>query len=200
MKTLSVFAKWLLNSARIIGLFSPRLDGVQVVAFDHKGGAASEIRLSERRAHWKEQWEKFVSAISSYADIASSFRLRIAVEPRPYDIVNNTERSLLLLEATKDKRIGVFFDTAHMFVQKEVLEVSIEKLGQEILVMHLADNDGKTDNHSRPGNGSIDWRSVLLTLRTIGYAGYLNVEIGDAENLTNEYLKAREYVENVASS
>jgi sugar phosphate isomerase/epimerase len=184
--------------ARVIGLLSPRLEGAQVVAFDHKGGAAREIKLSERRASWKEQWAKFVSAISDYADVASSFKLKIAVEPRPYDIINNTERCLLLMEATKGKPIGIFFDTAHMFVQKEVLEVSIEKLGQNILVMHLADNDGKTDYHSRPGNGSIDWKSVLSTLRKIGYNGYLNIEIGETENLVKEYLKGREYIESLS--
>jgi len=179
-------------------MLCPVLDGVEVTKFGYKGGAATEVTVHHPRASWREQWERYVSAISEYADIASSFQLNVAIEPRPYDVVNNTERSLLLLNEASQKNVGINFDTGHLFVQKEVLEVSIEKMGQRIFLVHISDNDGRTDYHWAPGKGKIDWGSVLRAFRAIGYTGYLNIEIYGVKNVVGEYLNGRKYIENLA--
>lgn len=181
--------------AKSVTVLSPVLDGIEAISFGHKGGAAEEIRIRSPRASWKDQWEKYVSIASGYTDIASSAQLKVAVEPRPYDVVNNTERFLLLLQEIKSGNIGILFDTAHLFVQREVLEVSIEKLGHNLLALHFGDNDGQVDYHLAPGNGKINWASVLSALKAVGYDGYANIEIGDSDNLVEEYKNAREYLE-----
>ena len=53
----------------------------------------------------------------------------------------------------------------------------IKMLGSSIQVLHLNDNDTKTDQHKTPLTGSIDWKAVMGALEEIGYNGYYNLEL-----------------------
>ena len=50
--------------------------------------------------------------------------------------------------------------------------------GDRLKAMHLADNEGKTDQHMMPyGRGSVDWSAVMGGLKELRYEGLLNLEI-----------------------
>ncbi|HBG76766.1 MAG TPA: hypothetical protein DDW86_07395, partial [Clostridiales bacterium] len=49
-------------------------------------------------------------------------------------------------------------------------------LGSRLKVLHVQDSDGKTDQHTAPFYGNIDWDQLLAGLRDIGYAGELTFE------------------------
>lgn len=53
----------------------------------------------------------------------------------------------------------------------------IRRLGDNIVALHLNDNDGMTDQHKIPMTGNIDWKDVMNALDEIGYHGYYNMEI-----------------------
>ncbi len=52
----------------------------------------------------------------------------------------------------------------------------IRRLGSEVTVLHLNDNDTLTDQHKIPMTGTIDWKDVLDALEEIGYTGIYNME------------------------
>lgn len=53
----------------------------------------------------------------------------------------------------------------------------IRRIGGEISVLHLHDNDTLTDQHKPPLTGSIDWKDTLAALEEVGYDGVYNMEI-----------------------
>ncbi|MCQ2454968.1 MAG: TIM barrel protein [Clostridia bacterium] len=52
----------------------------------------------------------------------------------------------------------------------------IRRLGSEVTVLHLNDNDTFTDQHKIPKTGTIDWDDVFSALDEIGYNGIYNME------------------------
>ncbi len=52
----------------------------------------------------------------------------------------------------------------------------IRRLGSEVTVLHLNDNDTFTDQHKIPMTGTIDWKDVFDALDEIGYTGIYNME------------------------
>lgn len=53
----------------------------------------------------------------------------------------------------------------------------IRRLGADIKVLHLNDNDTLTDQHKIPLTGCIDWVDVFNALDEIGYDGVYNMEL-----------------------
>ena len=53
----------------------------------------------------------------------------------------------------------------------------IRRLGKEVTVLHLNDNDTLTDQHKIPLTGTIDWKDVFDALDEIGYDGVYNMEL-----------------------
>jgi len=72
---------------------------------------------------------------------------------------------------------------AHMEGQPSVPDL-IRRLGSAVEVLHLNDNEGKTDMHaipfvrSHPRTGALNWQEVFRALDDIGYKGYYNLEMG----------------------
>lgn len=53
----------------------------------------------------------------------------------------------------------------------------IRRIGRDINVLHLNDNDTLTDQHKMPMTGCIDWDDVFDALDEVGYHGVYNMEI-----------------------
>lgn len=53
----------------------------------------------------------------------------------------------------------------------------IRRLGSDVTVLHLNDNDTLTDQHKIPTTGVIDWEDVFDALDEIGYSGVYNMEL-----------------------
>lgn len=53
----------------------------------------------------------------------------------------------------------------------------IRRIGSDISVLHLNDNNTLKDQHKMPLSGSIDWKDVLKALKEVGYNGVYNMEM-----------------------
>ena len=53
----------------------------------------------------------------------------------------------------------------------------IRILGKNVGVLHVNDNDGRSDQHRLPGMGNIPWSDVFDALDEIGYNGFYNMEL-----------------------
>ncbi len=53
----------------------------------------------------------------------------------------------------------------------------IRRMGKEVTVLHLNDNDTFKDQHKIPMTGTIDWKDVFDALDEIGYSGIYNMEL-----------------------
>jgi D-psicose/D-tagatose/L-ribulose 3-epimerase len=103
---------------------------------------------------------------------------------------------LRLINEVDRKNLGALLDTAHLFVQKEILPLAVQKLQGRIFGLHMADNDGLFEYHWTLGKGKIHWADVLRALKSTGFDGYLTVELEGKgiKNLVREYKESRKYL------
>ncbi len=188
--------------AELADFFGSRL--VQVDSFTpplHFRGVApykKAVRFNERYEvripkgfSWDRQWAALVDGIGRCKRIANRGGLTLLVEPRVGEMVSNTEAMLRLLDAVGRKGFGVVFDTGHQHGQKELLPLSIMKLGRAIKYVHASDNDGLTNAHRAIGDGAIDWDGVFEALDRVGFAGPMGVDVGQVPRIMDAYRRSR---------
>ena len=124
--------------------------------------------------------------------------MELLVEPRVSELTSNTEGLLRLLDAVGDNHLGVILDTAHQHAQKEMLPLSVEKLGRSIRYVHVADNDGLVNRHFLPGTGTIDWEETFLALKRQGFDGYYAIDLEQVPNLEARFVEGKEFLQRYA--
>ncbi len=156
--------------------------------------------IFHRRAEWENVWGLFCSYVGELCDMAKANGLKLAIEPRPTELISNTDSMMLLLSKTNSANLGAIFDTGHHFAMKEIIPLSIWKLGHSIFSVQLSDNDGVIQHHWAPGEGKIDWPSVLRAFYQEGYDGYLGIESSGIGGNASDFIKAKEFVQNILNS
>jgi len=146
---------------------------------------------------WEKQWEVLVKSFSEAAELAQKANLKLCVEPRVGEMISNTDSALRLLDHVKNDNLGIVLDTAHLHAQKEILPLSVEKLKNKIFYLHVADNDGRVNEHLAIGKGNIDWEGVFLALKKHNFDGYIGIDVGRVNNIENELLYSKNYLVNL---
>lgn len=179
-----------------IDSFPPCMECLDGVQYDSENvtnyGARWRYRLSAQFS-WERQWEVWVDSVKWCAQKAKNVGLKLIVEPRVGEIINNTDSMLRLIEAVNEPNFGAILDTGHQYAQKEILPLSIAKLKDRLMYLHLSDNDSTRNDHFVPGQGTIDWEGFFAALKLIDYKGYAGLDIAKTnEELSESYLKARD--------
>jgi len=71
--------------------------------------------------------------------------------------------------------LGFCYDTGHALIagRTDLLRRYLDRL----IATHLHDNDGRADQHRLPGEGEVDWPTVLGAIKGSGYVGTVNLEV-----------------------
>jgi sugar phosphate isomerase/epimerase len=115
-----------------------------------------------------------VESLCECSDTAQSYDVRLALEPiNRYEtsLVNNVTEGLELIERVGTDNFGLLLDTFHMNIEEANIEASIRTCEKRIFHFHVADS-----NRWYPGAGHLDFRSILDTLSTTGYQGWVSGE------------------------
>jgi len=96
------------------------------------------------------------------------------------------ERSFLrsVLEAFAPEDVGFCYDSGHANFTGQADLVRL--WAPRLICTHLHDNDGKTDQHRLPGEGTADWPMIVRALRDGGYQGTWNLELFAKKEMTLE--------------
>lgn len=115
--------------------------------------------------------ESGVRSMRSIAEAGEDFGVRVAVE--------NTSRldhlSLIMAEV-RSPDLRFCFDSSHDGLWSPPGADLLSKLGDRLLVTHVADNDGVGDTHWLPGEGVVDWRRFAAQFPADTYSGSLMLE------------------------
>jgi sugar phosphate isomerase/epimerase len=147
---------------------------------------------------WDDVWGWLTDSMGACADEADRAGLTLCLEPRVGEIISNTDALLRLMEAVDSDNFGAVLDTGHLHAQKEILPLSVEKLGSRIRYVHASDNDGQTNQHLAPGTGTVDWEGVFLALKKHAFAGYVAVDVGNVPKLDAAYSASKTFLEDLA--
>jgi len=113
-------------------------------------------------------------ALTECARAAADRGVALVLEPlNRYETVllNTISESAELIERIGQDNVGLLIDTFHMNIEEPSMEGSIRAAARMIMHVHVADS-----NRWAPGAGHIDFRSIVKTLKDVGYDGYISVE------------------------
>ena len=127
-------------------------------------------------------------------ETAKKYDITICLENMPFlnFSIGSPSEILEFVQKMNDERFKICLDTGHVAVY-EGLDVAdvIRELSGEIRVLHLHDNDGKSDLHMLPNRGVINWREVGRALRDIGFEGVYSYETAKPEGMAeSEYYQS----------
>jgi len=122
-------------------------------------------------------WAFAVEGLKECAKYAENYDILLGIEniPETYFIVS-AEDMLRMINEINYTNSGAYFDVANANPLGSPIGF-IQKLGKRIVSVHLADNDGKSAAHLPPGQGNIDFQSIIRTLQKVGYDKYLIAEV-----------------------
>jgi sugar phosphate isomerase/epimerase len=138
---------------------------------------------------WARTWASLVETIRACAAIAEDAGLRLCLEPRVGELVSNTDALLRLMDHVDSPIFGAVLDCGHLHAQKEILPLSVEKLGSRIFYVHASDNDARDNDHLAPGRGTVDWEALIAGLRRHGFDGYIGIDVGGVPDLEAQYVE-----------
>ena len=119
----------------------------------------------------------------------------MAIEPTAEvtNLIETADDALKLMKEVKMDNVKVMFDTIHAYYRGEIPTDYIDKMGSDLVHIHISDVD-----RTPPGTFN-DFRSLIDALQSINYEGYLTMEIGVVERADpNEIArKSFEYMKKI---
>jgi sugar phosphate isomerase/epimerase len=123
----------------------------------------------------KEEWEWAVESVRAVGEYADALGVDLALECwNRYGtyLLNRLEQAVRLWGEIGLPNGGVMADSYHMNIEERSLPQAIRATGELLNHVHLSDS-----NRAAPGQGHIDFASILQALVDIDYGGYLTFEL-----------------------
>ena len=133
----------------------------------------SEVGKVSAQADEETEWNWAVEGLREVYRHAQGEGVRVALEPLnrfETNFLNRHDQALLLTEAVGPE-CGVCLDAFHMNMEEADFRQALLNTGDRLLDYHVADN-----NRMACGQGALNWRDIVGTLKEIGYDGAITVE------------------------
>lgn len=178
--------------------FTPDLEFIGERPYETAISYGYEFRIKvDPGFSWDRQWSILIDSFSWCNENLKKAGIQMLIEPRVGEIVPNTDSVLRLIDGIKDSNFGAILEVAHLHGQREILPLSVEKLGERIRYIHVADNDGRDNSHNIPGDGTVDWEQLLLALRKHSFSGYFLIDVRSRkkERMDKDYVESKQFLE-----
>jgi sugar phosphate isomerase/epimerase len=146
-------------------------------------------RVNSGWRHEKDkQMEVVTEVLGTLAAAAKRLAVTLVVEPLCFLETTSVETvadiNRLLTDISSDS-LCVMLDTGHVHVTAQALgensidyfKAYIDVIGEKLRHIHLSDNFGDEDAHLVPGEGSFPFPHAFAVLDSVGYEGYLSMEV-----------------------
>lgn len=123
--------------------------------------------------------EENIKAIADILDHVKGTDIVICLENLiSCDATNSVKGLMYFIDYFKSENLGICLDTGHLNLRDKDQVAFIRKAGKHIKALHLADNEGKNDQHLMPyGKGHVNFKDVICEMKKLGYEGLYNLEI-----------------------
>jgi protein FrlC len=122
-----------------------------------------------------ESWNYSLEGLRDVARYAAKLGITMVVEPQAADsnLIESADDALMLAEESGESNVKVMFDTFHVRYRNEVPSDYVYRMKDKLHHIHISDDD-----RLPPGQGTVNFDSVLEALKEIEYKQYLSMEIG----------------------
>lgn len=141
-------------------------------------------------------WSWLKEGLVALADYGAPKGVPITIEPQNSSALNNintTQQGIDFITATGHPNIKLMVDTFHAELEDDWPALSYVKAGGLLEHVHFSDSDRRS-----PGQGQIDFRLHLATLRALKYDGYITFEISQGEDPLSTAKEALDYTASLA--
>ena len=171
---------WSVREAEKTALALLRLGGEILVV--HPG---SEIEDEKMRKARREKSEQSLEEILKFCE---HWGIKIALENTlPGKTGDSIPEILEIVRNFNSKNLGICLDTGHcnitssLYNHSKVLEC-LPEMKNYLCHLHIHDNFGKSDDHSQPFEGNIDWKGFIKGLKEVNYQGVFMFELRKKTN------------------
>ena len=137
----------------------------------------------------KETWEINLSFMRKLLKTAKENNVIICIENMPFQSfsMSTSEKILQFVHEINDENFKICLDTGHVARFRNAKPGNdVRKLGKEIAVLHVHDNNGDRDTHQFPYTGIIDWEDFGKALKETSFNGVLSMETAPSAELPDE--------------
>ena len=142
-----------------------RLDSDVIVM--HVDAEPRQVAANERF------WAQLQKSLDELEPYASAHGVRIAIECL---IIDNFDTIEKIVARYGPDYIGLCYDSGHANIGGDRMD-RLEPLKDRLLAVHLHDNDGASDQHNLPFDGTIDWSRLARLIAESSYAKCVNLEV-----------------------
>ena len=134
--------------------------------------------MKESDISYEERFEKNIRAFSELAKRVDHINITFCLENLG-GVSRSADELVETIRRVGSHKFGICLDTGHLNITKTSTQREfILKAGELLKAVHIADNQGETDQHMMPfGRGTVDFAEVVNARREIGYSGIFNFEI-----------------------
>jgi 2-keto-myo-inositol isomerase len=141
--------------------------------------------VTEQKILKQDIKQSCVKVLKELSDIAEPYGVKIAVEfvGHPQCTVNTFGQAYDIVETVNRENVGLVLDCFHFHAMGSDIEDLKKADGSKIFILHIDDTEdfpiGFLTDEDRvwPGLGAIDLDSILSTLKEIGFADVVSVEL-----------------------
>lgn len=142
-------------------------------------GSARDVAADPDLLRWTR--ERNVEVFTEFLTTAEEVGVGIAIENmiggKGHPFGAAVDDLLWLVDKLDSPRVGICWDTGHAELSGIDQGRALRAVGDHLVALHIADNDGQGDRHWCPGRGIVNWAEVMDALRDIKYQGPFNLEV-----------------------
>jgi sugar phosphate isomerase/epimerase len=136
-----------------------------------------ESAMIPPRGETLQRMENVVGVLNQLARRCHALGISCVLENKlPHLLFGKTSDILWILDALDSVEVGVCLDTGHAAISGDLHNLVL-KLAGHLKMIHANDNRGVHDDHLPPGDGRIDWESLLREMGRIGFEGVFILEL-----------------------
>ena len=120
----------------------------------------------------------FYKGLEEVIPEAERLSVKLLVEPEPDLLIERTSEFQDFIKHIKSPAVGINFDIGHFFCAGEDPARAFEMLEDWVGHVHIEDiGNSRIHQHIVPGDGAIDFESVLRVMNLLGYDGHISLEL-----------------------
>jgi sugar phosphate isomerase/epimerase len=141
---------------------------------------------------WDRVWDQYVKTTRACLERAKAHGLRFSIEQHTHCLVPDASSFLRLWDAIRDPDLGYNLDAGWTLLQREYPPLAIHKVRKQLMNLHARDIDGMMRQFVHIGQGVMDFKAIIDTLKEVGFNGYISIEQdkhpGDMKETCRRYL------------
>jgi sugar phosphate isomerase/epimerase len=154
----------------------------------HPGPENADIPSREERM---VRIENVISVLNRVAVRCAESGIKCVLENKlPHLLFGSSSDIVWILGSLDRNDVGACLDTGHAFLAGDLYNL-VYKLGPYLRMLHVHDNRGHGDEHLPPGEGRIEWGTLVRELVEVGFHGAMILEVSGAPDPEVTMARAR---------